>query len=201
MLIEALAAWSVLGHEDSGHRLGRLLQRWRGLLAGDWNRDSNFELVRSLLEIQPTLSAESFITKVLDAGLAQAIRRLAAGEDQIAIQQMLRAFTAHPLSGQSVVQLAGRARNVGSIEMTTMSSSKGREFDIVIVLGADEGRMPHYLSRNNEQLIREDRRKFYVSLTRARFECHFFYSGYTETPWGRINRNGPSRFLAEIGLH
>jgi DNA helicase II / ATP-dependent DNA helicase PcrA len=81
-----------------------------------------------------------------------------------------------------------------------MTSSKGREFDAVLVLGVDEGKIPHYYSRSNAALLQEDRRKFYVSLTRARHECHFFYSGFTETPWGAINRDGPSRFLSEIEL-
>ena len=46
-----------------------------------------------------------------------------------------------------------------------------------------------------------DRRKFYVSLTRARHAVHIFYSGWFQwKPGGRINDDGPRRFLRELGL-
>jgi hypothetical protein len=48
--------------------------------------------------------------------------------------------------------------------------------------------------------IAEDRRKFYVSLTRARDEVRIFCSGFVVTKWGRRKGAGPSRFLAEVGL-
>jgi DNA helicase-2/ATP-dependent DNA helicase PcrA len=81
-----------------------------------------------------------------------------------------------------------------------MTSSKGLEFDIVLVLGADQGRIPFFTALDNAEQLAEERRKFYVSLTRARDEVHIYYSGFVEWASGSIRRNGPSMFLREVGL-
>ena len=59
--------------------------------------------------------------------------------------------------------------------------------------------MPHFSSSGDQQKLDEDRRKFYVSLTRARHEVHIFYSGYDDR-YGRVRWSGPSRFLRLLGL-
>jgi DNA helicase-2/ATP-dependent DNA helicase PcrA len=81
-----------------------------------------------------------------------------------------------------------------------MTSSKGLEFDVVLLAGADEDSIPYYLSVNDPTKLSEDRRKFYVSVTRARDELRVFYSGFVVTPYGRKIHKGPSRFLREVGL-
>ncbi len=60
--------------------------------------------------------------------------------------------------------------------MTTMSSSKGLEFDVVVMVGIEDGKIPFFSSTG--AALEEDRRKFYVSLTRARHAVHIFYSGW-----------------------
>ncbi|MFN7305457.1 MAG: 3'-5' exonuclease, partial [Acetobacteraceae bacterium] len=60
-----------------------------------------------------------------------------------------------------------------------------REFDVVILFGVDEGRLPRRNSSPND--IQEARRLFYVGFTRARHEVHLMFS--------EPNR---SRFLSEI---
>ena len=80
-----------------------------------------------------------------------------------------------------------------------MTSSKGLEFDVVLILGMDENAVPHFGSKNDPEQLQEERRKFYVSITRARDEVKIFYSGFTVWPSGDPNFGGPSRFLSEIG--
>ena len=110
------------------------------------------------------------------------------------------ALTTGPLRQLTVLGLADRARRSDRVEVTTMTSSKGLEFDLVLILGMEEGVVPHFSSRSNAQQLQEERRKFYVSITRARDEVRIFYSGFTLWPSGDLNNCGPSRFLKEIGL-
>jgi DNA helicase-2/ATP-dependent DNA helicase PcrA len=112
---------------------------------------------------------------------------------------MAQALTFGPLQGLSLRELAERARKVDRIEITTMTSSKGLEFDVALILGIDQNRVPFFASIKNAEDLAEERRKFYVSITRARDEVKIFYSGFVE--WKKkIDRAGPSMFLREIGL-
>jgi DNA helicase-2/ATP-dependent DNA helicase PcrA len=81
-----------------------------------------------------------------------------------------------------------------------MASSKGLEFDAVIILGADEGQVPFFSSLNNPEQMAEDRRKMYVSITRARKEVEITCSGFVQWESGKQSQAGPSRFLTELAL-
>lgn len=70
----------------------------------------------------------------------------------------------------------------------------------MLIMSVDEKRIPDFRSFNDQALLNEDRRKFYVSVTRARHEVHIFYSGFVEWANGRSDRAGPSRFLSEVRL-
>jgi DNA helicase II / ATP-dependent DNA helicase PcrA len=144
--------------------------------------------------------ARDLLTGLLELGLRQALTRPAQSDEAAEIEQMTQALTAGSLSSLSVHGLAERARKVDRVEVTTMLSSKGLEFDVVLILGADEGVSPHFLSKRDTEKLDEDRRKFYVSVTRARDEVRIFYSGFVEWPSGKSSADGPSRFLTEIGL-
>jgi superfamily I DNA/RNA helicase len=97
-------------------------------------------------------------------------------------------------------EIHGSRDQADRIEVTTMTSSKGLEFDVVLILGLDEKRVPDFRSETDPEKLQEDRRKFYVSVTRARDEVRIFYSGFVEWASGRQSNAGPSRFLREIGL-
>ena len=60
--------------------------------------------------------------------------------------------------------------------------------------------MPHFSSPSDPAKLDEDKRKFYVAVTRARVQVHIFYSGFTVDRYGRVRRDGASRFLQLLGL-
>jgi len=201
-LIESFAAWAVLGRESSGSRLGTLLSRLQDMLGQLWPHESSVRLVSFLLsqEGRGGASASGFMRGLADLGLRAALESAENVDEANAYDDMYATLLDGEMAGATVDDIAERARHINRIEVSTMTSSKGLEFDIVQILGADEGSMPDWRSRDGSEELQEDRRKFYVSLTRARDEVHIYYSGYRVTPYGRMIEDGPSRFLYELGL-
>jgi DNA helicase-2/ATP-dependent DNA helicase PcrA len=194
--VEAAASWVGLGRELSDYRLGDLLRRWRSILGGRWTRSDNTALVKLLLKYaqQQSSPVSALMEEMMNLGLRQALTRVNLAGD---VPEMARMSTT--VESLSVLEFAERVRRQDRIEVTTMTSSKGLEFDVVLIVGADEESIPHYLSDTSDKLA-EDRRKFYVSITRARSELRIFYSGFAITKYGRRKNVGPSRYLREIGI-
>ena len=80
----------------------------------------------------------------------------------------------------------------------TLHAAKGLEFDTVVIVGAEEGLMPHYRHTAAETLA-EERRLCYVGMTRAR-EHLIFSVARMRRLWGDVVFRPPSRFLREAGL-
>ena len=102
-----------------------------------------------------------------------------------------------PLKGFIVADLAGCGPNANRISLNTLHSSKGLQFDVVIIPGLEEGRLPSW-GAQSDQALSEARRTFYVGFTRARHLVYILYSGWYQNRWGRTFENGPSRFVLEL---
>ena len=82
--------------------------------------------------------------------------------------------------------------NKQGVTLTTMHSAKGLEYDVVFIIEANEGLIPHKRSCQPEEL-EEERRMFYVAMTRARKHLHIY--SLSEL-FGKAAE--PSRFLGEL---
>ena len=82
------------------------------------------------------------------------------------------------------------------VTLITMHNTKGLEFDRVIITGMEEGLFPSRPDEKDDEL-EEERRIFYVSITRARYEL-YFTACRQRMIWGRTNFQMPSRFLNEL---
>ena len=82
------------------------------------------------------------------------------------------------------------------VTLITMHSTKGLEFDRVIIVGMEEGLFPSRPDESDDDL-EEERRIFYVSITRARKELYFTACRQRRL-WGKVNFQTPSRFLNDI---
>lgn len=80
------------------------------------------------------------------------------------------------------------------IHLLTMHASKGLEFDIVYLPDINEGKVPSKQSVTLEA-IEEERRMFYVAMTRAKKELHILYCSQNSPKGGK---DIPSRFLAPV---
>jgi DNA helicase-2/ATP-dependent DNA helicase PcrA len=84
-----------------------------------------------------------------------------------------------------------------ALQMMTVHSAKGLEFDVVFISGLEEGLFPHEQSVSERDGLEEERRLAYVAITRAR---HRLYLSHAQTRMlhGQTRYNIPSRFLEEI---
>jgi DNA helicase-2/ATP-dependent DNA helicase PcrA len=80
----------------------------------------------------------------------------------------------------------------------TLHAAKGLEFDTVVIVGAEDGLIPHYRHMAAETLA-EERRLCYVGMTRARQHLIFSVARMRRL-WGDVAFRPPSRFLREAGL-
>ncbi|MFJ4044526.1 ATP-dependent helicase [Microbacterium sp. NPDC089987] len=85
----------------------------------------------------------------------------------------------------------------GSVSMMTMHTAKGLEYDAVFVTGVEEDLIPHRISAGEPGGPQEERRLFYVGLTRARKRLHLSLA-MTRAQFGEVSVAMPSRFLQEI---
>ena len=85
----------------------------------------------------------------------------------------------------SIGQFVGADKGRNRLNLSTLHSAKGREFDVGILFGIDDGRLPR--GGASERELIEARRLFYVGFTRARLETHIVYS-----------RDRPSRFVTQL---
>jgi DNA helicase-2/ATP-dependent DNA helicase PcrA len=82
------------------------------------------------------------------------------------------------------------------VTVMTVHSSKGLEFEVVYVAGMEENLFPSQMI-SSMQDMEEERRLFYVALTRARRNIFLTYAG-TRFRWGSLSSSSPSRFIREI---
>ena len=83
------------------------------------------------------------------------------------------------------------------VSLMTLHTAKGLEFPAVFVVGLEDGIFPHSRSLGEPDELEEERRLFYVGITRARRHLAVSHA-WVRTIFGRTQHNIPSRFLAEI---
>ncbi len=83
------------------------------------------------------------------------------------------------------------------VTLMTIHSSKGLEFPHVYLVGLEENLFPSQMSIGSRSELEEERRLFYVAVTRAKETCTLSYSS-SRFQWGNLITNEVSRFISEI---
>jgi DNA helicase-2/ATP-dependent DNA helicase PcrA len=83
------------------------------------------------------------------------------------------------------------------VSLMTIHAAKGLEYPAVFVVGMEENLFPSQLSLNSREELEEERRLFYVAITRAE-KYLTLSSATTRFRWGQVTHAEPSRFLEEI---
>lgn len=81
--------------------------------------------------------------------------------------------------------------------LLTLHAAKGLEFPIVFITGLEEGILPHSRSMEDMEELAEERRLFYVGLTRAKDRVYLLHT-FRRTFFGDASVSAPSRFLGDI---
>ncbi len=96
-------------------------------------------------------------------------------------------------------QIKKEDRSIDCIQMMTLHAAKGLEFKNIILAGLEEGILPSTQSIGQEN-VEEERRLFYVGITRAQEKLLITTSKYRNV-FGKLDEQRPSRFLQEIPLN
>ncbi len=83
------------------------------------------------------------------------------------------------------------------VTLMTIHSAKGLEFGTVFVVGLEEGLFPSDMVSGNPREMEEERRLFYVAITRAKTHCYLSYA-QCRFRYGQMEFSAPSRFLRDI---
>lgn len=90
-----------------------------------------------------------------------------------------------------------KEEDLNRLTLMTIHSAKGLEFDYVYIVGMEETLFPSQMCTDSPDALEEERRLFYVALTRAKTEAMLSFS-QTRFRWGTVTSNRPSRFIKEI---
>lgn len=174
-------------------------------------------MIDQLNKIKSTLGLSQFVKEVIElTGLGSYYQRL--GQKQNLVDELspvanleefigtVQVYEVHtPTEQQSLEDLLASVSLVSDVDsvkgdtdrvtLLTMHAAKGLEFTAVIILAAEEDIIPHALAMPNG--VEEERRLFFVAITRAKRRLHICYAGHRSTR-GSYRRSVPSRFLKEL---
>ncbi|MBC7862621.1 MAG: UvrD-helicase domain-containing protein, partial [Bacteroidia bacterium] len=88
-------------------------------------------------------------------------------------------------------------KNADKVSLMTIHAAKGLEFPYVYIVGMEENLFPSQLSLQSRTEIEEERRLFYVAITRAEKKATLSYAG-VRYRYGKVTYSEPSRFLDEL---
>ncbi|WP_440695110.1 ATP-dependent helicase [Clavibacter nebraskensis] len=158
-------------------------------------------------------SVGDLVTTLLErSGLVQALRASRDAQDEARAENVeelvavTKEFSRNNPEGQLVdflteVSLVAAADELddssGTVSLMTLHTAKGLEYDSVFLTGVEEDLLPHRMSANEPGGPAEERRLFYVGITRARRRL-FISLAMTRAQFGEVNVAMPSRYLQEI---
>ncbi|HZP91825.1 MAG TPA: UvrD-helicase domain-containing protein [Burkholderiales bacterium] len=129
-----------------------------------------------------------------EAAAASNAPETGARRENVGRSDALNAFLSHAALEAGEHQAAAGA---DALQLMTVHSAKGLEFDTVFISGLEEGLFPHENSLTEDGGLEEERRLMYVAITRARRRLHLTHA-QTRMLHGHTRYNVASRFLDEI---
>jgi DNA helicase-2/ATP-dependent DNA helicase PcrA len=162
--------------------------------------DAYFEMLGLLgypkyLTVKFPEAAEEKVANVQELGAA-----LASYEADITIegsQKVALVVLGEWLQQLALTEQATSSDERGAVSLMTLHSAKGLEFSRVYIAGVEDGMLPHQNSLDSPPAIEEERRLFYVGITRAKQKLSIL-AARKRRIYNQWTANKPSRFLEEI---
>lgn len=202
--LQDCAEWCADGWQRSQPKLRELIGAWLRFNASCKQSSDRLRLQRDLVTfLFSNRDPEETLAKWLEGIGRDLLRAAFAREGTLRDEEgnvaTLLKLTAEgeELENATLATFSGKAGSPNHLNLITLHSAKGLEYDVVFLLGMDEGRLPSW-SDNTDEKRAEARRRFYVGLTRAKREVHLTYSGFTENKYGTRFARGASPFLTEL---
>lgn len=174
-LADCLASWRTRAQETPAQPVAAIVEmvlRESGLLES--------------LRAERTLEAEGRLENLQEfLGVAQEYDRVNPGGNLADFLQQISLYTDVDTLTED-----------DQLTLMTLHNAKGLEFDVVFIVGMEEGIFPHSRSLD-EQRLEEERRLCYVGITRARDRLYLTYAS-SRSLYGSGGYNLPSRFIEEI---
>ncbi len=153
-------------------------------------------------------SASGIITELKQGQVPEEIDRL---ENVQELLNGIKEFTEAALTNEEPADIATWLQSVSlltdqdrekpedrdKVTLMTIHSAKGLEFKYVYIVGLEENLFPSAMNLYNPRELEEERRLFYVALTRACRRVTLSYA-LNRYKWGTLERSSPSRFIGEI---
>lgn len=203
-LVEDFATWCCGTTHEGAPSLGALFSTWRVLLRSANQADerrARRSLVRFLFSHRdPDAKCHEWLKALDEEVFASSLRdKLPSDDDDIAAFDELRhaSLAGGRLADLELRAFAGKSGSPDHITLMNLHTAKGTEFNAVVLVGMDAGRLPIYRASSQAEQA-EQRRLFFVGVSRARREVHLLYSGFTQDRYGRRRDDGPSPFLVDL---
>ena len=160
----------------------------------EWT-DNNFKLLKAMDHLNKF--AENIESKAECALIMQDIKIWQKHWDSFLRSQPGGQHSLTQFLGQVALGTTQQLRQEG-LALLTVHSSKGLEFDVVVVMGMAEGTFPDY--RAKDIALQEEDRNAFVAATRSKRLLFFSYPKTKIMPWGDVWKQKPSRYLTKLGL-
>ena len=186
------------GDARAGRAVARFLYVVNSLMEYG-NRIPPAELIDAVLE---RAGYRSYLLEEGEQGLErleniQELRTTAQEFQPMEPEERLSAF----LQGAALVSdVDSLEEGTDAVTLITLHQAKGLEFPAVFIVGLEEGLLPHSRSIDDPDQMEEERRLFYVGMTRAK-ERLYLTRVFRRVVWGNTSPARPSRFLTDIPQH